>query len=120
MTKARRRGPVLQIVEWRNGGVPARVRFMHGLDELPDLFFSPAVFYVSDYMIDQGYIELRPWTVTGLLRGLVVNAASLTWYRLTWALFRVGFLDPRPGEYVQFRRDWRWRFWRTQRLRRAR
>ena len=49
----------------------------------------PQVFYVSRRVLEVAdHIEVRPLTVTGLLKGIVCNFVTMNWWRLAGLLRR--------------------------------
>jgi hypothetical protein len=71
----------------------------------------PQKFYISGTMLCSQEVELRPLTLTGLVKGVGKNFICMTWFRFRWLFFRVGFLDCPQGERLSFRHQWRWDFW---------
>lgn len=73
----------------------------------------PQVFHVSKCF--QGaldVIEIRPLTVTGIIKGISKNFVSMNLWRVMRLLWWAGFLDTSEGEPASLK-HWRWDFWRT-------
>lgn len=77
----------------------------------------PQHFYVTRTLLHADGVELRPLTVTGLVKGIGRNFVTMNFWRLCWVLRGLGFLNtPEAGCY-------RWgdltlAFWRHQQIRR--
>ena len=72
----------------------------------------PQRFIVSRHMLMYDAVELRPLTITGIVKGLATNLVTINYWRILRVLRRVGFLTTIPGMELSLR-DWRWAFWRT-------
>ena len=81
----------------------------------------PQVFYVTKAMWQTcDFMELRPLTLCGLLKGVARNFVTMNWWRLHRLLWWCGLLTTREGELFDLRKQWTWRFWRELRGRRER
>ncbi len=78
----------------------------------------PQSFYISDEFLRSGEIEVRPLTVTGIIKGIGTNFITMSVWRFYRVFFKVGFLDIPEGECPSFKRHWRWMFWRVLKQRR--
>lgn len=72
----------------------------------------PQVFYVSAVLDHLAAVEVRPLTVTGLIRGIGKNLITKTFWRIVYGCHKIGFIDYPIGENLSLRKHWRWRFWR--------
>ena len=79
----------------------------------------PQTFYVSRLLYEIDAIEVRPLTVTGLVKGLGKNFITMNWWRALSILRRAGLLDTPEGARLSLH-DWRWDFWRVRRMLRSR
>lgn len=79
----------------------------------------PQKFVVSRSLIMRDAVELRPLTLTGLVKGVTQNLVTMTWWRVLYALRLLGFLTT-PQNCVLSLHDLTWRFWRYQDVRRFR
>lgn len=71
----------------------------------------PQVFYVSAWRFNTNDYELRPLTVTGLVKGLGKNFVSMNYWRFLHLLRKAGFLTTGEGQVMSLR-DWRRAFWK--------
>ena len=67
----------------------------------------PQVFYVSDYVFDHNFIEVRPLTITSLVKGLFSNAITMNWFRILSLFYWIGFISFRSGRKMSFS-NWTW------------
>jgi len=74
----------------------------------------PQVFYVSREFLEINGVELRPLTITGLVKGVGKNFISMNYWRFMRLLNKIGFLDA-PEAHPLSWKHWRWRFWRPRR-----
>lgn len=79
----------------------------------------PQVFYVASYLMNKPLMEIRPLTLTGLLKGLGKNFITMNWRRLMRLLFKAGFLTTKEGAMMRWH-DFTLRFWVTRQQRRER
>lgn len=79
----------------------------------------PQLFYVSRRSLQTDEIELRPLTVTGLLKGIGRNFVTMNFWRLCYVLRGLGFLKTEDACRYHWR-DLTLRFWRYQNARRFR
>lgn len=76
----------------------------------------PQRFFVSINAVISGpdYLEVRPLTLTGLVKGVAANFITMNWWRLLRMLRFAGFFNTPEGEVV----GWRhltlkfWKNWR--------
>lgn len=79
----------------------------------------PQKFYVSRSLWQTDALELRPLTLTGLVKGVGRNFVTMNFWRLCWTLRGIGFLKtPEAGRYHW--RDLTLAFWRYQEVGRFR
>ena len=71
----------------------------------------PQKFWISAQAIDSPSIEVRPVTLTAIAKAVAQNFVSMSWWRVRWGFFRLGFLDCPEGSQLCFRQHWRWDFW---------
>lgn len=79
----------------------------------------PQTFYVSRSLMQMDAVEIRPLTVTGLVKGLGRNLVTINWWRLCWLLRGLGLLSTGEGACYRWS-DLTFRFWRHHQLRRFR
>jgi len=72
----------------------------------------PQRFVVTHHMLMQDAFEVRPLTVTALIKGIVGNFVAMNYWRVLRVLRRLGFLTTEPACELSLR-DWCWAFWRT-------
>lgn len=73
----------------------------------------PQFFYVSRELFDIKALELRPLTLTGLVKGVGKNLVTMNFWRLCYLLHRAGFLRTPEGQMFSIH-DWTWKFWKPQ------
>lgn len=77
----------------------------------------PQSFYVSAvHLYGKDEYELRPLTITGLVKGVGKNFICMNFWRLQFLLWRGGFLCTKIGHKPSWR-DFRWDFRNTLRVR---
>jgi len=72
----------------------------------------PQKFLVSRQFLDQDTVELRPFTLTGMIKAISTNFVSMSYWRFMYFLFKCGFLETQEGCYLSWH-DWRWNFYST-------
>lgn len=70
----------------------------------------PQTFYVTRTMLYQDAVEVRPLTITGLLKGVGRNLITMSFWRLCRTLLILGFLATPEGECYGWR-HLTWRCW---------
>lgn len=79
----------------------------------------PQKFYVSRSEIMRDRVEVRPLTVTGLIKGVGQNFVSMNFWRLCFILRALGFLSTKECCLYHWR-DLTLRVWKYHQLRRFR
>lgn len=74
-------------------------------------------FFVSDHIVMEMKELMEPLTVTRFVRSVARNFLRMSLYRVVMIVKRAGFLEPKEGDCLDFRKDWRWRFWEVRKRR---
>ena len=79
----------------------------------------PQVFYISALLIDRDAYEVRPLTLTGLVKGVGRNLVTMTYWRFMVTLRILGLLSTPESERLSWSHlTWRfWWYWMPSRLR---
>jgi len=86
-------------------------RNLHG-KEIP-LQPWPQRFIVTQEFVANDTLEIRPMTVTGIIKGIGQNFISMNWLRFRRLLNWIGFIDTPAGYSEISFRYFRWDFWNT-------
>ncbi len=70
-------------------------------------------FFVSRELLWKAEIEVRPLTIDHLIRGLARNTVTQLYWIVTRILYLSGFLNSPEGAELDWKTDWRWKFWET-------
>ena len=70
----------------------------------------PQCFFISRELLEMDAVEVRPLTLTGLMKGVAKNFVTMNFWRMCWYLRKAGFLTTPIGSQFSIR-DWQWRFW---------
>jgi len=62
----------------------------------------PQVFYVSRKFLEYDAIEVRPLTLTGLIRGIGKNFIAMNYWRFMYVLRGFGFLSTKEYERLSW------------------
>ena len=76
----------------------------------------PQKFYISRTMLNMGQVEVRPLTFTGLVKGVMTNFITMSYWRFMYLLFLIGFLDVGAEDLLSWKR-WKWNFWKVRKRR---
>ena len=79
----------------------------------------PQRFYVSRFLAVSDVYEIRPLTFTGLMKGVMTNFITMSYWRFMYILYRGGFLNTPEAKILSWK-DWRWDFWNVKRKRKDR
>jgi hypothetical protein len=73
----------------------------------------PQRFIVTQQWIENDKLEIRPITLTGIVKAICQNFISMNWFRIKKLLNWIGFIDTPEGYSEVSFRYWRWDFWNT-------
>lgn len=95
-----------------------------GIVRVPETMFgaqqlSPQKFYVARSEVIRDVVEVRPLTVTGLIKGVGRNFVSMNFWRLCFVLRALGFLKTKECALYHWR-DLTLKVWEYHQLRRFR
>ena len=88
-----------------------RLKVKEGVSEL-DARLS-GVYFVSAYMARSDMFEMRRLTIPNVIAAVIENTARECYWNFMRLCCGIGVLEPDPGRYVDWRKDWPWRFWRV-------
>ncbi len=76
----------------------------------------PQKFYISRFLAINDLYEVRPLTFISLIKGVMTNFITMSYWRLMFSLFIIGFLDVREAEILSWK-CWKWSFWKVRKRR---